>query len=158
MLFQSCFFNCVEAAMCSGNTTLFRNQIIYARLDKNKQKLFSATSTSFQIGSFKVRVRQSEKLLSNDLSDCNGTQTHHHLVHKQTLNHLAKLAKWLSCVVSTYLYNACDCMFLSCHVHVSEWIHTLQLPECQETPCLKQVQYLKFKWLQRDSNPQPLSS
>ena len=50
------------------------------------------------------------------------------------------------------------CMFLSCHVRVSEWIYTLYLPECQGTPCSKQVQYLKFQWLQRDSNPQPLSS
>ena len=46
----------------------------------------------------------------------NWTQTHNHLVHKRTLNHLAKLAKWLSCVVSTYLYGAVDCMFLPCHV------------------------------------------
>ena len=52
------------------------------------------------------------------LSDCNGTRTHNHLVYKRTLNHLAKLAKWLSCVVSTYLYSAFDCMFLSCHVGV----------------------------------------
>ena len=51
-----------------------------------------------------------------------------------------------------------DCMFLSCHVRVSEWIHTLYLPECQGTPCSKQARYLKFKWLQWDSNPQPLSS
>ena len=35
------------------------------------------------------------------LSDCNGTRTHNHLVHERTLNHLAKLVKWLSCVVST---------------------------------------------------------
>ena len=27
-----------------------------------------------------------------DLSDCNGTRTHNHLVYKRTLNHLAKLA------------------------------------------------------------------
>ena len=27
------------------------------------------------------------------LGDCNGTRTHNHLVHKRTLNHLAKLAK-----------------------------------------------------------------
>ena len=40
------------------------------------------------------------------LSDCNGTRTHNHLVRKRTLNHLAKLAKWLSCVLSTYLYGA----------------------------------------------------
>ena len=38
------------------------------------------------------------------LSDCNRTWMYNHLVHKQTLNYLTKLAKWLSCVVSTY-YN-----------------------------------------------------
>ena len=27
------------------------------------------------------------------LSDCNWTRTHNHLVHKRTLNHLAKLVK-----------------------------------------------------------------
>ena len=26
-----------------------------------------------------------------------------------------------------------DCMFFPCHVRVSEWIYTLQLPECQGT-------------------------
>ena len=59
------------------------------------------------------------------LSDCNWTRTHNHLVRKRTLNHLVKLAKWLSCVVSTHLYDAFDCMLLSCHVRVSEWIYTL---------------------------------
>ena len=29
----------------------------------------------------------------DNLSGCNWTRTHNHLVHKQTLNHLAKLAK-----------------------------------------------------------------
>ena len=38
-----------------------------------------------------------------------------------------------------------DCMFLSCHVRVSEQIHTLYLPKCQVTPCSKLAQYLKFK-------------
>ena len=50
------------------------------------------------------------------LSDCYGTWTHNQLIRKRTLNHLAKLAKWLSCVVSTYLYGAFVYMFLSCHV------------------------------------------
>ena len=58
------------------------------------------------------------------LSDWKETRIHNHLVRKWTLNNLAKLAKWLSCV-------AFDCMFLSCHVHVSEWIHTLSLSEYQ---------------------------
>ena len=92
------------------------------------------------------------------LSDCNWTRTHYQLVHKQTLNLLAKLAKWLSYVVSTYLYTAFDCMFLSRHVRISEWIQTLFLPKCQGTPCSKQVRDLKFKCLQLDSKPQPLSS
>ena len=39
--------------------------------------------------------------------------------------HLTKLAKSLSCVISTYLYGEFDGMFLSCHVRVSEGIHTL---------------------------------
>ena len=71
------------------------------------------------------------------LSDCSRTPTYNHLVHKRTLNHLAKLAKWLSCVVSTYLYGAFDCMFSSCHIRVLEWMHTLYLPECQGIPCSK---------------------
>ena len=32
-------------------------------------------------------------LKMHGLSDCNWTRTHNHLVHKQTLNHLAKLAQ-----------------------------------------------------------------
>ena len=60
------------------------------------------------------------------LSDSNVIRTHDHLFSKGTLNHLAKLAKWLSCVVNTHLYSAFDCMLLSCHVRVSEWIHALE--------------------------------
>ena len=37
---------------------------------------------------------------------CKRNRTHSHLVPQQTLNHLARLAKWMSCVVSTYLYSA----------------------------------------------------
>ena len=92
------------------------------------------------------------------LSDCNETGTHNQLVRKQILNHLSKLNKWLSWVVSTYLYRAFDCMFLSCDVRVSDWIQTLYLPECQGTPYSKQARCLKFKWLQRHFNPRPLSS
>ena len=66
-------------------------------------------------------------------SNSNGIRTHNHLVHKRTLNHLAQLLKWLSCVVSTYLYGAFDCMLLSCRIRVSEW-----------TPFSKQATYLKF--------------
>ena len=48
----------------------------------------------------------------------------------------------------------------SCHVTYAfqSEIHTLQLPECQGMPCSKQARNLKVKWLQLDSNPEPLSS
>ena len=59
------------------------------------------------------------------MSDCNSTWTHNHIVHKQTLNHLGKLPKWLSCVASTYLQGAFVCMFFSCHVGDLKLIHTL---------------------------------
>ena len=59
------------------------------------------------------------------LSDCNPTRTHSHLVRKWTFNHLAKVAKWLSYGVSSYVYGAFDCMLLSYHLSVSEWLHTL---------------------------------
>ena len=52
------------------------------------------------------------------LSDCNRTQTHNHLDGKWKLNHLVKVAKWLSCLVSTYLYSAFDCIFLQSHLTV----------------------------------------
>ena len=54
------------------------------------------------------------------LSYCNSTRTYNHLVRKPTLNHLAKLARWFSCVVRTYLYGAFHCMFSSCYVRVLE--------------------------------------
>ena len=118
---------------------------------------FESESTLYSCLNIKELLARSRRHIWS-LSECNGTRTHNHLVRKRILNHLAKLAKWLSSVVSTYLYGAFDCMFLSCHLRVWEWIRTLQMPECQETPCSKKASYLKIKWLQRDSNPQPLSS
>ena len=52
------------------------------------------------------------------LGDSSKIWTHNHLVSKRTLNHLGKLTIWLSCVVSTYLYGAFDCILLSCNVRV----------------------------------------
>ena len=92
------------------------------------------------------------------LSYCNWTRIQNHLVCKGKLNHLAKPAKWLSCALSTYLHGAFDCMFLPCHVRVSEWIHILSLPECQGSLCSKKGRKLKFQWLQLDPNPESLSS
>ena len=89
---------------------------------------------------------------------CTWNRTQNDLGRKRLLNHLTKLTKWLSCVLSTYLYSEYNCISLSCHLRISELIHTLYLPEYQGTPCWKQVRNLKIKWLELDSNQEPHSS
>ena len=158
-------------------TTFFANEhsIILSNWPNDWAKLWALTCTlhltvcpchitcAFQSESkFDIFLNVKELLGANkrdiwSLSDCNGSRTHNHLVFKWTLKHLAKMTIWLSWVVNTYLYGALKFMFLSCDVGISEWIHTLYLPECQGNLCSTQTRYLKLKWLQRDWNPQPLS-
>ena len=51
-----------------------------------------------------------KELLARNLKlrDCNWTRTHNHLFHKRTLNHLAKLDKWLNC----FNYLSVRCIWL----------------------------------------------
>ena len=71
----------------------------------------------------RLRLKNTNKQAqhASNFSGSNGIRTQNHLVRKQTLNHLAKLAKRLICVVSTYMYGARGCVFLSCHMRVLEW-------------------------------------
>ena len=48
-------------------------------------------------------------------------QRGNHLVRKTRLNHLARVVKWLSCVVRTYLYGAFDCSFTNGFYHYQKW-------------------------------------
>ena len=60
--------------------------------------VFESKSTLYSCLNVKELVAQSRREIWN-LSDWSWTRTHNHLVHKQTLNHLAKLtslAKWSS--------------------------------------------------------------
>ena len=92
---------------------------------------FQSESTLYNCLNVKELLARSRHQIWS-LSDCNWTRTQNHLVRKRRLNRLAKLTKWLSCVLSTYLYGAFDYMLLSCHVRVSEWIHRvwIQIIEC----------------------------
>ena len=73
-----------------------------------KQLLSHETITAYMFSKWMIL---SPKILKKiKCCDCNGNWTHNHLVCKQALSHLAKLAKWLSCIVRTYLYGAFDCM------------------------------------------------
>ena len=56
---------------------------------------FQSESTLYSCLNVKELLAQSRREIWN-LSDCNWTRTYDHLIHKLTLNHLAKLAKWLS--------------------------------------------------------------
>ena len=60
-----------------------------------------------------------------NLSECNWTQTQNHLVRQQTLKLFARLTKWLSSVLITYLHSPFDVLFWSCHVRIWKWIQTL---------------------------------
>ena len=66
---------------------------------------------SFLMKSFFYMIK---KLRQKFQCDCNGIRTHNHLVCKRTLNHLARLVKWLNCVISTYLYGTFEGMVLLC--------------------------------------------
>ena len=160
-----------------------QNHLVHRQTRNNSAKLtkwFSWVVSTYLYGGFDCmfllrHVRISEWLDTLYLPECQGTpclkqawylklkwptrnRTQNHILHKRILNHLAKLTEWLSWVVSTYLYGAFDCIFLSCHVRISHWNHTLHLRYYEGTPCLKQARYLEFNWLQQDSNPQPSSS
>ena len=97
--------------------------------------LFQNESTLYSCLNVKERLARNRCYIWI-LSDNNEVRTHKHLVCKRMLNHLAKLVKWLGCVVSTYLYGAFDSMLLSyhefhcCHLHLSiislEFYSTLQ--------------------------------
>ena len=76
--------------------------------------------TTARKGRFHLKNTNKKAQPASNFSGSNGIRTQNHLVRKQTLNHLAKLAKQLSCVVSTYMYGACGCVFLSCHMRVLE--------------------------------------
>ena len=92
------------------------------------------------------------------LSDTNGIQSQEHLIQKQTLSHLAKLATRLSCVVITYLYYGFGCILLSYYLRVLEWTCTPKLTEFWGNRCSKHARNLKFEQEHSDLSVRRLSS
>ena len=103
--------------------------------------LITMSRTRFRVNPHSIVCLNVNELLAQcrrhiwSLIDINGIWTHNYLVRKPILNHIAKLAKWLSCVVSTYLYGVFDCILLSCHIR--DWLYSLR--KYQGTPCSKQA-------------------
>ena len=83
--------------------------------------VFNYFRISFQVQKSNVAVYQGHINFRKEVpSDCNWTRTHYHVVHKRTLNHLAKLgslAKWLS----AHLWAKClsGCGFKSSCSHLN---------------------------------------
>ena len=67
---------------------------------------FQSESTLYSCLNVKVLLARSRREILS-LSDWNWTRTHNHLVHKRTLNHLAKPAKWLNGWVFVYKLSGC---------------------------------------------------
>ena len=132
--FDCLFLSCHEHF--SGWTTLYSFLTVKELLARNRPKIWS-------------------------LNDCNGIRIQNNLVRQLTLDHLAKLDKWFGCVASSYLYSGFDCIFLIMWYMVYAFQSESTLyssPNVKEMFCSKQAQNMKFKWLQRDSNPRPFSS
>ena len=74
------------------NTKVTSIEAQIAGLTKNTHNLADITKLkAIDTNSFVNKTKFSAD--TNTLSDCNWIRTHNHLVHKRTLNHLAKLAK-----------------------------------------------------------------
>ena len=66
-----------------------------------------------------TKFKKDNKFIKKNLiCDCNEIRTHNHVVCERTLNQFAKLTKWLSCIVSPYLFGAFHCVFLSCNIPI----------------------------------------
>ena len=72
-------------SICNGDICLERVEKEQIKLKKDLGRI--------KQGDPKDKSSKQKKTINNIKSDCNWTLTHNHLVHKQTLNHLAKLAK-----------------------------------------------------------------
>ena len=108
--------------------------------------------TSFRVNLNSIVWLNIKKLLARirrhiwSLNDINEIRTQNHLVCKRTLNHLAKLVKWLSCVVSNYLSGAFWLHVIVMKCVVSEWIYTTECRLSVLTALLNHLSILA-KWL-----------
>ena len=115
---------------------------------------FQSESTLYSCLNFK-ELSTRNWCSSWSFSGSNRIRTHNDLVHKRTLNHLAKFAKFVkfvkfvSYVVSTY--GAFDCMLLSClSMHFRVNLHCI-VAWMSRNSIFKKVWYSKIKWRQGDS-------
>ena len=75
---------------------------------------FQSESTLYSCMNVKELLTRSKREIWS-LSDCNWTRTHNNLVHKQTLNHLAKLASLVECsFINKWLWVRVQLQWIMC--------------------------------------------
>ena len=137
--------SCITCPLQHSTSWHFFLQSLFFVCSYHVTYAFQSESTLYSCLNVKELLAQNRcKIWS--LSDCNWTWTHNHLVPKRTLNHLAKLAKLLICIVSTYLYSAFGCMFLSCHVRISLKLQISQLFRARSSLTFRQLQIVDSLW------------
>ena len=121
------FVQCIWLYVIIMSCTFFRVNLLYSCL--NVKDIFS----------------QNRRLIWS-LRDSNRIWTYNQFVRKGTLNHLAKLAKWLWVVLWA----------LICKVSLTVFYYVMHAFHSEfalySTPCSKQAPYLKFKWQHWDLN------
>ena len=84
----------------------YSNYILAFNIQISSYSLFNLSCSHGWLTDVELRMK-SEKHKQTE-RNCNETRTHNHLVRKRTLNHLAKLEKWFSCVMSTVHLTVCS--------------------------------------------------
>ena len=106
---------------CTGSCNVLSEKVCVPKETKD------INVTAFNMITNKNGAKKMAKHISS-LSDCNGTKIPNHLVCKQTLNHLAKLAKWTVLWVLT-----CTIHLTVCSYHVT---CAFQSESTLYSPCL----------------------
>ena len=120
-----------------GNNLISEYQSGFKPPDSFVNQLFGITNKTFS--SFNPNDQVRGAFL--DISKAFYNMRHKWVIHKLKRNGIS--GNLLSLLIDFLRTRKKDYILLSCHVRVSEWIHTLWLPECQGTPHSKQL--LSFK-------------
>ena len=140
----------VDLLVCIVNLGILRgrSEEIVKMLERKSVNICSEKENRFRIKSvWMINKKASQYELYWIGNENTGTRIHHHIVRKWTLNHLAKL----SCVVSTYLYDALTMFYYVTYaIRVNLYFVTTWMSRIP----LLQASVISEIW--DISNPQPL--
>ena len=127
-------YSCVVIVLFNTGSTIYFRELDF------RLYVIIMSRTSFRLNPRFIVCLNVKELLAQsrcdiwNLSDRNRNRTPNHLVCKRTLSHLAKLTKWFSCFVSTYLHSRHSSVFWPLWLH--GWVFVYELSGCRfESRC-----------------------